>query len=156
VQKGFYLVPSLPYFAIGLSIFIAPKISYFKTMNTSKKNANRFFLLFSVVLIAFSIGFSLMQIGKTQRDREMLHDVHAIGNAIPGKSAITVNQDIATASVLECYFIRYYDISLYIDEPKEYLMVKKTIDHEVHPEFEKLKIETKIYDLYVRKKQINN
>jgi hypothetical protein len=89
-----------------------------------------------------------MQKGKTVRDRDILHDVYAIGNTIPKKSAITVNQDVATTYVLECYFIRYYDISLYIDQPKEYLMVKKTENSDISSDFEKLNIETKIYDVY--------
>ena len=83
----------------------------------------------------------------------MLYDVHAIGRSIPGKSAITVNQDIANTYVLECYFIRYYGISLYIDEPKEYLMVRKSINPPVPDNFEKLNIDTKVYDVYMRKKE---
>jgi 4-amino-4-deoxy-L-arabinose transferase-like glycosyltransferase len=151
VQRGFYLVPSLSFFGIGLSVLIAPRISDFRIRLINKKEVFRIFSILSIVLFFFSIGFSYMQKGKTQRDREMLHDVHAIGNTIPGKSAITVNQDIANTSVLECYFIRYYDISLYIDEPKEYLMVKKSMHPVINSDFEKLNIDTKIYDVYMRK-----
>ena len=151
VQRGFYLVPSLPFFAIGLSVLIASRISDFKERVIGKKKVYRIFYILSIVLFFFSIGFSYSQKGKTQRDREMLHDVHAIGDAIPGKSAITVNPDIANTSVLECYFIRYYDISLYIDEPKEYLMVKKSMNPVIPTDFEKLNIATNIYDIYKKK-----
>ena len=78
----------------------------------------------------------------------MLHDVHVIGNTIPKKSAVTVSREIAGTYVLECYFIRYYDISLYIDEPKGFLMVKKPQNPVIPADFEKLNIETKIYDIY--------
>jgi hypothetical protein len=92
-----------------------------------------------------------MQKGKTIRDKDMLHDVHIIGNTIPNKSTITVNQDLATDYVLECYFIRYFNISLYIDEPKEYLMLRKTTGTPGSADFEKLNIQTKLYDVYKHK-----
>jgi 4-amino-4-deoxy-L-arabinose transferase-like glycosyltransferase len=148
VQRGFYLVPSFPYFAIGFSILIAPVVLNFKEKVSNKPLNFKIYQILSIVIFIFAIGFSLTQKGKTVRDRDILHDVYAIGNTIPKKSAITVNQDIATTYVLECYFIRYYDISLYIDQPKEYLMVKKTENPEISTDFEKLNIETKIYDVY--------
>lgn len=151
VQRGFYLVPSFPYFAIGFSILIAPIVFNFKEKVINNPGNFKIYRVLSVVIFVFAIGFSLMQKGKTGRDRDMLHDVHAIGNTIPKKSAITVNQDIANTYVLECYFIRYYNISIYIDEPKDYLMIKKTDEPVIPTDFEKLNIDTKIYDVYVRK-----
>jgi 4-amino-4-deoxy-L-arabinose transferase-like glycosyltransferase len=151
VQRGFYLVPSFPYFAIGFSILIAPVVHNFIEKSFSNSGIFKTCRIMSIVLFVFVIGFSLMQKGKTERDRDLLHDVHSIGNTIPKKSAITVNQDIANSYVLECYFIRYYDISLYIDEPKRYLMIKKSEEPVISSDFEKLNIDTKIYDVYLRK-----
>lgn len=148
VQRGFYLVPSFPYFAIGFSILIAPLVLKFKEGIITNAGKFKIFRILSIVLFVFAIGLSLLQKGKTVRDRDILHDVHTIGNAIPNKSALTINLDIATTYVLECYFIRYYYISLYIDEPKDYLMVKKTMDPPNPADFEKLNIETKLYDIY--------
>jgi hypothetical protein len=148
VQRGFYLVPSFPYFAISLSVLIAPVVLNFTENLYKKYPAFNTYRILSIVLFVFAIGFSILQKGKTVRDRDMLHDVNVIGKTIPNKSAITVNQDIANTYVLECYLIRYYDISLYIDVPKEYLMVKKTVESVIPEKFEKLNIDTKIYDLY--------
>jgi Dolichyl-phosphate-mannose-protein mannosyltransferase len=148
VQRGFYLVPSFPYFAIGFSILIAPIVLNFKEEFSTKIRKFEIFKIFNTILFVFAISFSLMQKDKTVRDRDMLHDVHTIGNTIPNKSAITVNQDIANTYVLECYFIRYYNISLYIDEPKDYLMIKKTMDPPNSSDFEKLNIKTILYDVY--------
>jgi len=148
VQRGFYLVPSFPYFAIGFSILIAPIFLVFKERLMSAPPKFKFFKILSLLLFVFAISFSLMQKGKTVRDRDILHDVHAIGNTIPSKSAITINRDIANTNVLECYFIRYYNISLHIDKPKDYLMVKKTMSPPDLVNFEKLNIETIVYDVY--------
>jgi 4-amino-4-deoxy-L-arabinose transferase-like glycosyltransferase len=151
VQRGFYLVPSFPYFAIGFSILIAPIVLDFTNKIYMRTQHFKIYLILSIVIFVFAISFSILQKGKTVRDRDMLHDVHAIGNTIPAKSAVTVNQDIANTYVLECYFIRYYDISLFIDEPKDYLMVKKTENQVISDNFEKLNIDTKVYDVYMKK-----
>lgn len=148
VQRGFYLVPSFPYFAIGFSILIAPVVLHFTEEFISKIRKIEILRILSIVLFVFAIGFSLMQKGKTYRDRDMLFDVHAIGNAIPKGAAITINQDIANTYVLECYFIRYYNISLFVDVPKDYLMITKTMDPPDPGDFEKLDILTKSYDVY--------
>jgi len=151
VQRGFYLVPSFPYFAISFSILIAPIALNINEKLFNKTQTFKIFSILSMVLFVFAIGFSLMQKGKTVRDRDMLHDVYAIGNTIPNKSEITINMDIANTYVLECYLIRYYNISLFIDVPKDYLMVKKTAESVIPEEFEKLNIDTKIYDVYKAK-----
>lgn len=148
VQRGFYLVPSFPYFAIGISALIAPIVLYFKEMLIHNKKHLKIFTITAIAIFILSIGYSFMQKGKTQRDRGMLHDVHAIGNTIPQGSGITVNQEIASTHVLECYFIRYYYISLYVDKPKQYLMIKKSVAQDIPIGYRKLDIETNIYDVY--------
>jgi 4-amino-4-deoxy-L-arabinose transferase-like glycosyltransferase len=151
IQRGFYLVPSFPYYAIGFSILIAPIVLNFRENVSNSTGKYKIFRILSILLFVFAISFSIMQIGKTGRDRDMLRDVHLIGNTIPRKSAINVSQDIADNYVLECYFIRYYDISLYIDKPKNYLMVLKIVNPVIPAGYEKLNIGTKVYDIYSRK-----
>ncbi|TAL75462.1 MAG: hypothetical protein EPN88_03325 [Bacteroidetes bacterium] len=148
VQRGFYLVPSFPYFAFGFSILTASIIFNFREKICSNPEKYNVFLILSVILFVSAMSFSVMQKGKTVRDRDMLHDVYAIGNTIPVKSEITINHDIANTYVLECYFIRYFNISLFIDTPKNYLMIKKTDGTVISNDFEKLNIDTKIYDIY--------
>lgn len=151
VQRGFYLVPSFPYFALGFSILIAPVVLKFSETVISNPVRFRVCRIASIVLFVFAIGFAFMQKGKTVRDRDILHDVHAMGNTIPVRSAITVNQDISNNFSLACYLIRYYNISLFIDEPKDYLMVDKTAEHPDSSDFTKLNIDTKLYDIYRKK-----
>jgi hypothetical protein len=151
VQRGFYLTPSFPYFAMGFSILFAPYALNFRDAIIAKTREYEIFKILSIVLFFFAIGFSLMQKGKTVRDKDMLHDVHLIGNSIPDKSAITINQDLATEDVLGCYFIRYYNISLYNNVPKNYLMIRKTAGTPNPADFEKLNIQTKLYNVYKQK-----
>ena len=148
VQRGFYLVPSFPYFALGFSILIAPAALKFRESLLSNPQNFRNFRIAGVVLFVFAIIFPLMQMGKTSRDRDVLHDVHAIGNMIPARSALTVNQEISDNYSLGCYFMRYYDISLFIDEPKDYLMLQKKSEPPDTVKYKKLNIDTQLYDIY--------
>jgi hypothetical protein len=70
---------------------------------------------------------------------------------MPVRSAVTVNQDISNNFSLACYLIRYYNISLFIDEPEDYLMVDKTTEQPDSSAFTKLNIDTRLYDVYKKK-----
>jgi hypothetical protein len=149
VQRGFYLVPSFPYFGLAFAALLSPAVLHFRNKVISSRL--RLFRNLSLGLIIFAFVFSALQKGKTSRDRELLHDVHAIGNTLPRKSAITISQDIANNSSLECYFIRYYDIGLHINEPERFLMIKKEDAKPDSISFSKLVIDTRVYDVYVKK-----
>jgi hypothetical protein len=150
VQRGFYLVPSFPYFGIGLSIIAAPFIDEFKKNLFGNPIRQKSCFYFGIMAALFTITFTIMQLGKSSRDKEMLHDVYSIGKVVPVNSAITVTQDIASTYVLECYFIRYYNIGLFTDVQKDYYMIRKNTVFSDNT-YEKLNIETKLYDLYKRK-----
>ena len=150
VQRGFYLVPSFPYFALGFSVIVAPMILTLREKLSNNPKKHKILLNVSIIVFAFAILFTAMLKGKTSRDKDKLHDVYAIGKEIPGNSAITITQDLAPDYVLGCYFIRYFNISLFIDEPKEYYMIKKTTGFS-NKAYEKLEIETSLYDIYRRK-----
>jgi 4-amino-4-deoxy-L-arabinose transferase-like glycosyltransferase len=150
VQRGFYLVPSFPYLAIGFSIIIVPVIFFASENLNNNPKKHKIFLGLSIVVFIFSLVYLASLKGKTERDKDMLHDVYAIGKEVPENSSITITQDLVAYSVLECYFIRYFNISLYVNDPKEYYMIRKA---SIVPNegYEKLKIDTKLYDIYRRK-----
>jgi len=150
VQRGFYLVPSFPYFGIGFSIIIAPVIQLLRINLSNNPVKKRLLLVVGLIAFVITIAFSIAQLGKSSRDKEMLHDVYAIGKEIPKNSAITINSDLASVYVLQCYFIRYFNISLFVNVPKEYYLTKKTSGF-VNKAYEKLRIETRLYDIYKRK-----
>jgi len=148
VQRGFYLVPSFPYFAIGFSIIISPVIFFARENLNNNPKKRKVLLGLSIVVFLLALVFLASQKGKAERDKDMLHDVYAIGKEVPENSSITITPDLV--SVVECYFIRYFNISLWVNDPKEYYLTMKTSGF--HNEaYEKLKIDTKLYDLYRRK-----
>jgi hypothetical protein len=150
VQRGFYLVPSFPYFAICFSVLIAPHVFLFRQKFISDHKTFKIFRYSVTIFLMLVIMFSTLQKGKTSRDRDMLNDVHAIGNKIPRNSSIRVSQDLSDEYVLGCYFIRYYDISLHVDEQKDYLLVRKQIEQPDSLNFTRIDIDTKRYNIYAK------
>jgi 4-amino-4-deoxy-L-arabinose transferase-like glycosyltransferase len=150
VQRGFYLVPSFPYYALGFSILLAPGILLLKNKILSSLNARKIFIVMSIVSLLLGIGVTAMQKGKVSRDGEILHDVYAIGRVVPEYSKISAPREITGSFILPCYFMRYFNITLFTEEPQEYCMTVKTTDLS-DKDYEKLNIETVLYNVYKRK-----
>ena len=151
VQKGFYFVPALPYFALGLSVLIAPAISDWVEKISIKTVKFKIFLTLSILLLICVSGYSFSQKGKIARDRDMLYDVYSIGKVVPAFTEVTVPTEMFSEYVLGCYFIRYFNISLKPEEKDEFYMIRKTMSTDSLSEYKKVRIDTKIYDLYKRK-----
>ncbi len=133
VQKGFYMVPALPFFAIGLAIYIAPYTKELVETISNKRNIYRIISIVGVVILCFSIGFTISQIGKTSRNKELLHDVYAIGKIVPDHSVVAIpnSADVWNEWDLQCYLIRYYSIS--IDPNKPHLFYLDNVNHHGQP-----------------------
>jgi hypothetical protein len=151
VQKGFYFVPSLPFFAIGLSILIAPiLINFIKKIDTATKKY-RIFLLFSILLFFSTITFSIMQIGKSIRDKDILHDVYLIGKVVPKYTTIDIPDKIWNNWSLHCYFMRYFNISLNPYNKNKFYIIEKSMSADTLLNFEKINIfinDHSKYDLF--------
>jgi 4-amino-4-deoxy-L-arabinose transferase-like glycosyltransferase len=150
VQKGFYFVPSLPFFAIGISIIIAPLIAGWVGLINTSGMKHKVFLLSSACLLLFAIVFSGMQAGKTSRDKDLLHDVYIIGTVVPKQSLVSITSDMWNNWSLQCYLMRYYNISLESSYKNEYFIWDRTIANDTLANFRKVDIATVQYDLYKR------
>lgn len=150
VQKGFYFVPALPFFAIGLSLFISPIISLVIENMNLRVDAQRKFVMITLLLFVTTTTFSFMQKGKYSRDKEMLHDIYAIGSVVPKKSILSVPDELWNDWALQCYFIRYFNISLEINDANKYYMIDKQNKMAVPKKYKQINIATLRYNLYQR------
>ena len=96
------------------------------------------------------ITFTLLQIGKTSRNRELIHDVYLIGSVVPRQSTISVPEKIWNNWDLQCYLIRYFNISLETDYKNQFCIIERTAQIDTPKEFKKIEINTLQYDLYRR------
>jgi 4-amino-4-deoxy-L-arabinose transferase-like glycosyltransferase len=148
VQKGFYFVPALPFFAIGLSLMIAPAVLQFTSrINTSHSTYN-FCVAIALCLFLGAVTFSFLQKGKTSRNSELLHDVYLIGSVVPEHSTVTIPPVMWNDFSLQCYLARYYYISLETMAQERYLIIDNSMNLAIPPGYRKSGISTLQYDLY--------
>lgn len=128
VQKAFYFTPSLPFFALAFALILAPGLHVLLKKYTNNKSFANYGIWISGILVALSVVFSVMQIGKTSRNKEMLHDVYQIGKIVPSNSTINIDNSMWNEWDLQCYLIRYYYISLDPNElTRNYVLLNKNL-----------------------------
>lgn len=153
VQRRFYFVHSLPFFAIGLALLIAPGLSVLlKKINTSKKSFNLFKII-SIILLVIVITISALQTGKVKRHKKLLHDIYLMEKIIPHHTIIGTPESMWNNWSLQCYLIRYFNISVQKSTDYDYYLIeKKMVGNIPSGKFEKIPLKTKEYDLYKLKK----
>ncbi|MEO6305844.1 MAG: hypothetical protein ABIP51_22045, partial [Bacteroidia bacterium] len=148
VQKGFYFIPSLPFFAIGFALVISKPLSHWALMVVNS-TTNKTVTLFSVLLLCGVIVFSCFNIGKASRDADMLNDVKEFGKVIPEFSTVSISDHRWNDWPLQCYLIRYHNISI---DPQhadnEYRIIDKNAPDSTVTNYQKVALPTLQFDLY--------
>jgi 4-amino-4-deoxy-L-arabinose transferase-like glycosyltransferase len=150
-QRTWYLVTSLPFFAIAISIYTASNIQGFINKININSKGFKFFHRISWTLFFASILFVFSQIGNTKRDKEVLADVYTFGKIIPYGSIITIPPPMCMDFNFKEYMIRYFYISSDDSKAKHhYLISKKELPCDLVPkEYKRYSVETQKFDLYV-------
>lgn len=112
VQKNFYLVPSIPFFALSLSFLNAEYLT--KKMNaiTSTPQRSKKLNFVSVFLLCSVLIFSVLQIGNSSRDEDLIRDVKKMGAYVGNNNKISTDVDTYLNWGFHFYILRYYNISL--------------------------------------------
>ncbi|PKP18632.1 MAG: hypothetical protein CVU05_13165 [Bacteroidetes bacterium HGW-Bacteroidetes-21] len=152
VQKGFYFVPSLPFFALGFSLLIAPFMAYWIMKLDIKSLKYKVYLWMGILLLAGALGYTVSRVGHTSRNSEMLHDVYVIGKIIPAKSAVSIPSEMWNDWGLQCYLIRYFSISIDVNYTRPYFVLDKNISipDSMLTGYTKMNLETQQYDIYAK------
>lgn len=150
VQKGYYLVPAFPYFAIGFSILISPVIQTWIDRIDVQNLKYKIFLLLSFSLLIGVIGYTSMQKGKIGRDKELIHDVYLIGKVVPDHTTISIAGEWWEERRIQSYLIRYFNITLNPNYQHTFCIVKKSDVSDIPQDFLKMDLPTLQYDLYRR------
>lgn len=154
-QREFYLVTSLPYYAIAFAMVntgaISEWISHINFLGKSFKT----FKIISVLFFTCTIIYSCSLIGSTGRDKEQLHDIYLFGKIIPHNTVIRVFPETWQDWGLHNYLIRYFNISMADDTNSTYrfFMVDRNLNKLPPPDYVKISLPTLEYDLYVKKKR---
>ncbi len=152
VQKGFYLLPGFPFFAIGTGMILAPYLTRFTEKMQTTGKGYRLFRGISILLLCAAITIVTLQAGKTSREKDVLHDVYTIGKLLPDHSVIGINQrDYYVDWELQCYLMRYFSISVDFKpgQPLTYFILDKSLKTETDlSHYKKMNIGLEKYDLY--------
>lgn len=150
VQKGWYLVPSFPYFAIGFALIISPWVSIKISKINVKSKAFKRFKLISLALLLGVLVFTAMQKGKISRESDTLLDVYTIGKVVPRFSVISVpkTQYDEYDFVLQGFLVRYFNISIDPNPIHDYYLQLKDTKTSVPEGFQKTNLTLNKYELY--------
>ncbi len=150
VQKGFYLTPSLPYFAIALAILAAPVIVRLIDNINLQHAGFKIWQYTSLILFVLVMGISIAQVGKTSRDAEALHDIYLFGEIIPPHSAVSIPKYMWDDWGLQTYMVRYNDISLDYSADNTFYINEKS-NPVVSSQYNLIELSTQKYNLYRKK-----
>ena len=148
VQKGFYFSHSIPFFALGLSLLIAPGLLNFIDRINLNKIPFKTFKVFSIILLITTIIISLLQIGKTSRNNDLLDDIYQIGEIVPQYTMITIDKSMWNKWDMQCYFVRHFNISVDPNNLHEYYLINKSITIPLPAEYVKMQVNLNEFELY--------
>jgi 4-amino-4-deoxy-L-arabinose transferase-like glycosyltransferase len=150
VQKGWYLVPAFPYFAIGFALTISPIVADWIGKIDPKTKGSRIFTSITILLMAGVIILTASQFGKVSREKDIVADVYEIGKVVPGHSAISVPPEMYDEYnfILEGFLVRYFNISLDPCEQQTYFLVEKPASTDIPDNYEKVSLNLVKYELY--------
>lgn len=113
VQRGFYLMPSFPFYAMAAAVFCLPTISYW--IQKMKRRTIKLSMIIAVVFAISSIVLTISKFGKESRDKLILQDVHNIGKIVPENTIMKVPEDLYYNNwSMQMYLTRHYNISLLV------------------------------------------
>lgn len=153
-QRGFYLLTSLPFFALSGAAFISPLITnLIEAINLKSKLFNTI-KIFTIILTIGAFIYTLFFIGKTKRDKEMLADVYSLGKIIPRGEIISIPPPMWEKWNFQTYMVRFNYISLTISfDSTRFFAIDKELPKELIPkEYKLYPLKTTYLDLYIKKR----
>ncbi len=150
-QRGFYLVTVLPFFAIAVAMWLAPRVAtLINSINISSAGFNAFKIA-TIALLGGAIIFTVSQTGNTKRDNDLLSDIYDIGKTVPKGDVVTIPEEMWNDWSLREYLIRNFYISSEkcCDKEHTYFIIRKDLPHNLVPQnYSLFPIKTKEVDLY--------
>jgi 4-amino-4-deoxy-L-arabinose transferase-like glycosyltransferase len=124
-QLGFYIMPSLAYFSLALSIWLLPKVMQLAECAKNWKHIKRFRIsLASFIVVPFLVAAIFF--GKISRDKNHLPDVFTIGQVLGMHATISASKVLYPDWRLMGYFQRFYFIAFdRSGKELEYIILKK-------------------------------
>ena len=126
-QSGFYILATLPVFAIGFGVLTYSMIDIIISNINYRSKGFLFFKWIGYIFFIAGIILSIYFSNDFCRDRNKLKDTYIILSELPSGSIININPNLWQDWSLHGYFERYKNVSLdpNIINNREYLLIKK-------------------------------
>lgn len=149
-QRGFYLLTTLPLFALAGAALLANRMGLLIEKINIDGDFYKYAKGITFIILLFSLTFTISKIGETKRDKNLLSDIYNIGKIVPHGDIINITSEMGADYSLREYFIRNFYISS-DDSGKlhEYYVIRKNLSKNSVPKSYRLyPLETKEIDLY--------
>jgi hypothetical protein len=111
VQKAFYFVAALPFFAIAAALYVAPIMSSLVAFISGRVALYRGIAISGIIALLVVLGISVHVAGTPYRDQDMLHDIYIMGDHMGRGTSISATEVVKAQFSIQCYLMRYFDIS---------------------------------------------
>lgn len=153
-QRGFYLLTSLPLFALAGAIAVSGRMKQLIEKINSSGNFLKYSRWITISIFLFSVLFTISKVGETKRDKELLSDIYSFGKFIPRGEIVSIPLEMWNDWNLQTYSVRYNYISLdgISGSKHKYLLIRKNLPKSLVPDsYEPYPIKTEYLDLYILK-----
>jgi hypothetical protein len=150
-QRGFYILATFPFFAIGMSVLIRPLIDYLSSTINYQSRGFLFFKWLAFVFFSIGIILSVYFSSHIGRDFNKIRDVNKILTVLTEGSIININPNIWEEWSLHGYFARYKNVSLDSNNQgeREYLLIQKNDYAEtINQDYQLIELQTTDYLLF--------
>lgn len=149
-QRGFYLVTSLPFFALAGAIMVIEHAKHLIEKTSNKQKTYSAATIIAALLLTFSVAFTISKTGATKRDNALLNDVYAIGKIVPRGRMLALPDEMAYDYSLRQYLIRYFYIGAdNLGYRYDYFVIRKNLPKTLVPkEYKHYPLQTQEVDLY--------
>ncbi|MBP5326671.1 MAG: phospholipid carrier-dependent glycosyltransferase [Bacteroidales bacterium] len=147
-QQEFYIVPTLPFFAIAMSCIMYDMIEdWLENMNKVAQ-----YVLGGLAIVIFSSGLllNISSIHKVNSNHVLISDMKIILPYLDKGETICVSHEVMESSEIAEFFYRYKQINFDTVPDKDHLMTlfSQTKEYQKNTDYVKMDLPTSLYSLY--------
>lgn len=152
-QSFYYLLPSIPFFALGMGILVGSTSNIRKFIMNSKNRKFNILLYSSIFILFMGVLYNILTATDLKgRDRRLVEDIRVITSTVPNNEII--GSTTYSASLVG-YLARNYNISIDTNrvsfDKYNFLITSKNDKNNIPQSFVKTDFESDIIDLYTKK-----
>lgn len=147
----FYIVPGIPYLAIGFATLIAPEMASLMEKMKINSITSKAFTYIGTAMILFALVFAVIKAGKVDRDHDIHHDMELVSEVVENGSIISISGHMKEDWTTISYFQRFHQISFDLkNDSLNYILLLNT--QKIPEGYESLNLDLQKYKLVVSRK----